>query len=1095
MYKYLLLLTLCFFFPLVTFAQTTKTSLSGRVTTGNGEVMNGVSLVVTYLPAGTIYGCATNATGNYLIPDLKPGGPYQIELSSVGYKKQLISAVFLKLDEPLVINITLESLINSLPEVKIINRQPGIKLRSANSGPIFNITKTAIDLLPTVKRGVWDFVKISPQAFGTAIAGGNYRQNFITIDGSEFNNNFGVGENLPGNGAQPVSLDAIAEISVNIAPYNSIWESGFIGSAVNMISRSGSNKTEGSVYTYFRNQDNYGYKAGGLNLEKRALGYHMEGFRLGGPLILNKLFYFLSFEQENERYQPQNLSAATTAMPYGSTPNVARPTATELNDISSFLAATYGYDTGPYQGYDFINESNRMLLRLDWNIAENNNFSIRYNQLHSSRPELVNGSRSPLTPYAVSFGRRTPNALPFSNSNFTTLSNFYSLSAEWNKRISRVVTNTARASYTRQYEPRTSNSEIFPFVDILKDGTPFTSFGYEPYTYGNNRDVSVFSLADHVNWTHHNNTWTAGFQTDYSKTKNSYMPFGTSYYTYASWDDFTSGKKPVDYAATYSLNETAGYPEYSFDYLNISAFIQQNIVIDDKLSLTTGLRMDLPLFPQALPQNEALAKLSFSGGQHINTSVLPDPALLFSPRLAFQYNFRSDRSLRLRGGTGIFTGRIPFVWIISQARYSGMYQLTQTLQGQQNTPGTFNPVVQAPHIPGENGSLPAITSALSRDFKMPQTWKSSIGLDIKLPAGFTAIFDVIYNRDIRAILFKDVNLVDPVPLNIAGYPDNRLVYPAGNSKKFINPINMAGMPDPNGSSALNAVVVTNSSRGYYLSATAQIEKKINSRFNFSMAYSRNTARNYNDGDGDQTLSALNATPTVNGINQPGLGYAGYIPPDRVIAVLGYTQQYGKNARFSIGLIYQGANEGRFSYTYAKDFIRDGTNKSLIYVPANPSEIRFEPLTVTAGGKTITYSSQQQSDAFFNYIAQDGYLKHRKGKYAERNGGLLPWRQQFDLRLSHDLFLEKKNRKHILQLTCDILNAGNLINRNWGLKKLVNTSSLLVPVNLEAVKPGGTVWPAFQLATVGEQLATTTFRNDYSLNSTYMMQFGIRYLFE
>jgi len=1072
--------------------QTTKTNLSGRVTDDYETVVSGAYLTLTHLPTGTVYGCATNPSGSYFFPDLKPGGPYQIETTNSGLKKYQVSGIFLKLDEPSVMNIRLQSSIKELPEVKIIAVKPGKFLQQKKSGPNFNIHHQDISLLPTVKRSIADFIKLSPQAFGPAIAGGNYRQNFITIDGSEFNNNFGVGDNLPGNGAQPIALDAIAEISVNVAPYHSIWESGFIGSAVNIVSRSGSNQTEGSVYSYFRNQDSYGYEVADLDIEKRPLQYHLEGFRIGGPILKNKLFYFFSFEQETEQYQPQPFQAATEEAPYGSFPNIARPSDTELNTIRKYLLDTYNYETGPYQGYDFKNKSNKVLLRLDWNIAKNSTLSFRYNQLHGSKPELVNGSRSPLVPYSSSLGRRTFNALPFSNSNFNTISDFYSVSAEWNSRIKSRITNTMRASYTRQYEPRESESHFFPFVDILKDGSPFTSFGYEPFTYGNSRDVYVLSFTDHLTWTYGKGTWVAGIQTDYSNTKNSYMPFGTGYYTYASWEDFTSGKKPLDYAVTYTPDNQKSPPEYSFDYLNVSAFLQYSIALSDRLSVTAGLRTDLPVFPRALPENELLAKLNFAGGKHLHTSQLPKPALLYAPRLAFNYDLTASKSVKIRGGTGIFTGRIPFVWIISQARYSGVNQLTQTWQGFQNTPGVFNPDYGQQFSPQQGNALPSVTSVLSRDFKMPQSWKSSIGIDMNLPLGFTGSVEAIYNSDINGILFKDVNLVDPVALNIPGYPDHRLVYPSNNNLKFINPLNVWGQYDKKGNSALNAVEISNSSKGYYFSVIAQVEKRVSKNFSFSLAYSRSLARNYNDGDGDQTLSALNATPSVSGINQPMLSYAGYVPPNRIVSTLTWSKQYARHLKFNIGLVYQGANEGRFSYTYSRDFTGDGTNRSLIYVPRDPSEIKFIPLTITTGNQTTTYSSAQQSNAFFNYIDQDSYLKTRKGQYAERNGVLLPWRQQVDLKLSHDFLI---GRKHTVQLSCDVLNLGNLVNRNWGLKKLVNAGSILVPANLEQIRPQGDTLPVFQMATSGGKLVEETFRTDYSTNSTYLVQFGLRYTFE
>jgi hypothetical protein len=843
--------------------QTTRTTLSGRVTGENETVISAAYVTLTHLPTGTVFGCASNQSGNYLFADLKPGGPYQVEITFAGFNKYQATGIYFKLDEPSVLNITLESSVNDLPEVKITASRSGKLPQAKKSGPSFNIHYQDISLLPTVRRSIADFIKLSPQAFGSAIAGGNYRQNFITIDGSEFNNNFGVGENLPGNGAQPIALDAIAEIAVSAAPYHAIWESGFIGSAVNIVTRSGSNKTEGSVYSYFRNQNTYGYQAGNLQIEKRPLGYHLEGMRLGGPIIKNKLFYFLSFEQETEKYQPQTFQAATTEMPYGSSQNVARPTDVELNTIRDYLLDTYNYETGPYQGYDFKNKSNKFLLRLDWNLAKNSTLSIRYNQLHSSRPELVNGSRSPLVAYSSSFGRRSLNALPFSNANFNTSSDFYSLSAEWNSRIKQQVTNTMRASYTRQYEPRVSDSGIFPFVDILKDGIPFTSFGYEPFTYGNSRDVYVLSFTDRVNWTSGKSTWSAGMQTDYSNTKNSYMPFGTGYYTYASWEDFTAGKNPVDYAVTYTPENQKSPPQYSFDNLNASAFMQYSSSFNDRLSFTVGLRGDLPVYLKSLAENQLLASLTFADGLHLHTSRLPKPTLLFAPRLAFNYDLTSNKSIKLRGGTGIFTGRIPFVWIISQARYSGVNQLTQTWQGSQNTPGAFNPDQNQQYSPSQGNALPSVISVLSRDFKMPQSWKSSVGIDINLPFGFFGSAEAIYNSDINSILFRDVNLVNPASLNIPGYPDHRMVYPTSNNLKFINPLNGWGQYDKNGNSALNAVEITNSSKGYYFSATGQIQKRIGKEFNFLLAYSRSVARNYNDGDGDQTLSALNATPSVS----------------------------------------------------------------------------------------------------------------------------------------------------------------------------------------------------------------------------------------
>ncbi|WP_457288787.1 outer membrane beta-barrel protein [Pedobacter sp. UYP24] len=1078
-----------------TAGQTTKTTLAGRVSSIHQPKIEGVLLTLIHLPTGTVYGCSTNSSGSFFLPDLKPGGPYQIEANYQSFKKYQETGLFFRLGEPSILNIVLKSEVNELPEIKITAISSGKLLKKNTSGPIFYTGSRELEIVPSIRRSLVDYIKLSSLAFGPAIAGGNYRQNFITVDGSEFNNNFGVGDNLPGNGAQPIALDAIAEMSIEAAPYHSIWESGFIGSAINIITRSGSNAMEGSLYGYFRNQDSYGYKAADQQVDKRQVMYHLEGFRLGGPVIKNKLFYFFSLEMETEKLQPQPFNAATLEQPFGSNSNIARPTSAELDEISNYLRNTYHYDTGPYQDYDFKNKSTKALLRLDWNLSDNHKISLRYNQLHAKRPELVNGSRSPLVPFAASTGRRALNSLPFSNSNFTTLSDFYSIAGEWNSRLSPTLTNTLRTSYTRQYEPRESESEYFPFVDILKDGIPFTSFGYEPFSYGNVRDVSLVSLNNRAQWTHGKGIWTGGFQLDYCNTKNSYMPFGTGYYTFRSWEDFALGNKPLDYALTYPQNNRSVIPEYSFNYLSTAAFMQYSVMLNDQLSLTAGIRIDFPLFPRPLPENKVLASLEFAGGQHLNTGQLPKPALLTAPRAVMTYDLNSDKNIRLRLGSGIFTGRIPFVWIISQARYSGVYQLTQTWQGIQNTPFTFHADEQSQYVTDQTAVLPSVTSVLARDFKMPQSWKSTLGIDVVLPGGLKGIVEVLYSRDIRGILFKDINLSEPSILNIPGYADHRLVYPFQNQLKFVNPLNTFGQYDPQGNSPLNAVVVGNSSKGYYFSSTARVEKQVANGINFSFAYSRNSAKNYNDGDGDQTLSALNATPTANGINHPELGYAAYVPTGRIVSTLGFVKQYSKHLKFYGGLVYQGVSEGRFSYTYGRDFIGDRTNRSLIYVPKDASEIQFSPLTTTVSGKTFTYSREQQTEAFFSYLDQDRYLRTRKGKYAERNAGLIPWRNQFDIRLMQELTIVGHGKRHGVQFSIDIINAGNMLNRNWGLRKQVVSSAILIPSNLEQVVPDGNIVPTFQFASSGGKLLTQTFKTDITTNSTYQMQFGLRYLFK
>ncbi|KLT67208.1 TonB-dependent receptor [Pedobacter sp. BMA] len=1074
-------------------AQTTRTSLSGRVTNDQGFAIAVATITLKDLSKGTTYGCVSNQQGGYQISGIIPGGPYRLEASSPGLLPFLRAELYFSLAQPQEINIVLESAPIILADINIAVLKKAASKSSMQAAHGIQIPQDKIRMLPSLKRSIADFIRLDPRANGAAIAGGNYRQNFITVDGSEFNNNFGVGDNLPGNGAQPISLDAIAEIYLNNAPYDAIWESGFIGSAVNIISRSGSNTLQGSAYSFLRESAGNVSLATVGNHGRTGISYALNGFRLGGAIKKDKLFYFISLERETEVYPPQIYHAATSDMPYGSAADIARPNASELDQISNYLSTQYGYHTGAYQDYDFKPASNRLLGRLDWNIAENNTLSLRYNQLMSNRPELVNGSRSPLTPFSSSAGRRGINALPFSNSNFDTKSIFYSLSAEWDYRLSSTVNNALRASFTRQHEYRVSDSRPFPFVDILKDGLPFTSFGYEPFSMNNKRLVSLYSVSDILRWKPGRNSWIIGFQADYMQTQNSYMPFASGYYTFASWQDFVSGNKPVDYALTFVPEGMDNDPSYAFDYLNLSAFAQHTIHGGERLQLDLGARGDMALYPRNLASNPAVSSLAYAEGERINTAFLPSPALLLSPRLSLRYAVSADGAIVMKAGTGIFTGRIPFVWVISQARYSGVNQISQTWQGQQNTPVSFDPYPRQLSVSKGIHVIPAVVSVLSRDFKMPQSWKSTLSLEMKLPGGLKGKFELTFNRDIRGISFRDLNLVKPLTLNISGYPDHRLVYPQRNNLKYINPLNAKGERDASGNSAMSVVSISNSSKGYYSSALFTLTRKFSSGLDISISYVKSKAKNYNDGDGDQTLSALNSTPSVNGINDLPLADAGFVMPHRIVSALTMPIELARRIRLDLGLFYQGSSDGRFSYTYGRDLTGDGANRSLIYIPKNPSEINFSPIRASGTNSAIVFSAIDQQKAFFSYISQDKYLSRRAGEYAERNGALMPWRHQFDLKVSLNLLLKGSAREHSLTISADVLNLGNLLNADWGVRKLVNASSILIPVNLDQVSANGTA-PSFQFATIAGKLVESTFRKDNSVNSGYLIQLGLRYSF-
>ncbi|MCB2408526.1 hypothetical protein [Hymenobacter lucidus] len=364
---------------------------------------------------------------------------------------------------------------------------------------------------------------------------------------------------------------------------------------------------------------------------------------------------------------------------------------------------------------------------------------------------------------------------------------------------------------------------------------------------------------------------------------------------------------------------------------------------------------------------------------------------------------------------------------------------------------------------------------------------------MKLPLGIVGSLEGIYNKDLNTAIFRNPNMVEPKHLNVGGYVDNRLIYPNANQDKFINPINTAGKAVPNGTAggqAFNTIVLDNATKGYYWSVTGKLEKQFDSGLFASVAYVRSDARNLFDGGGDQPLSSWQQNPSINGSNFPELSYASYVVPDRVIASLSYRKEYLEHLGTTFSLFYEGSQGGRFSYVYSADFNRDGANADLIYIPKDPSEITFASQTVN----NVVVDAQTQSDLFFKYIEQDKYLSKHKGEYAERNGALLPWRNQIDVKLLQDLFVNLGDKRNTLQLTLDVFNVGNLLNSDWGTTQTINASSVLIPANQAALVPGGTVKPTFRLQLDRGNLVQETFRRTLSPSSTYYMQLGLRYIF-
>lgn len=1092
-------------------AQITTSTLTGNVKSTTNEELVGATVVATHQPSGTKYTTVTRTGGVFSIPNMRVGGPYLIEVTFIGFDKVKFEDVYLKLAESFVLEPQLQKTDATLENVVVTTGRRNSILNANRTGAVTNIGLRQLTSLPSISRSLNDFTRATPQSNGAAIGGGNYRQNNFTIDGADFNNSFGIGGNLPANGT-PISLDAVEEISVNITPFD-IRQSGFIGSAINAVTRSGTNTFSGSIYNFFRNEKHRGDRVEKTYFTRPPERFSQYGVRFGGPIIKNKLFFFLNYESEKQPKSIQTRFAATATNPFNSAPNIARPTADSLNYIRQYLLNNYGYETGPYDNYTPDIERKKIMGRLDWNVNSKHRMNIRYSQVEGGEPNSVSNSVGGTGLSNVSGLSRTDiNSLWFKNSNYFQGANFYSLSAELNSTFGR-VSNTLRASYTYQNDSRETDSDIFPFVDIMSSTNvstpaPYNSFGYEPFSFGNLRKVKMYSIVDNFTWTKNKHTWTVGGQFDMSETINGFQRFATSYYRFATWADFESAldpnpanrAKPTDFAITYSLSKNFAPAFSAFKFTQLSLYGQDEIAINKDFRLTVGLRIDQPSYP-GVPQiltHPLVLGMNFPDGEKINTGNLPNKRLMWSPRIGFNWDIYGDRSLQFRGGTGIFTGKIPFVWIVSQSGDNGMIQITQNFNGVANTPGPFNPDPAAYRpgaVPVAGTIVPASVTAMSEDFKNPQSWKTSLAMDTRLPWGIIAGLEAIFNKDLNTAYFRNPNLIAPSALNVAGYPDNRPIYGSTVQTRFINTLSNAGVPTPNGSGAFNPVIIENGKRGYYFSMTARFEKPFSKGFYASVAYTKSLAGALHDGNGDQPLGTWQNSPIVNGPNSENLSTAQYVVPDRVIATISYRKEYFKHLATTISMLYQGSIDGRFSYVYGGDFNRDGiTGNDLIYIPKdarNTQEIQF---VNTAAINGIVYTPAQQGQLFEDFINQDKYLRNHRGQYAERNGAQIPWRNQVDVKFMQDIFVTAGKTKNTFQFTLDIFNFGNLLNPSWGKVKTINASSILTPQNQNSLIPGGNVVPTFRLATDRGQIITRSFRDNLSIFSTYSVQFGLRYIF-
>lgn len=1063
----------------------TTSSLSGKITDSKGETLAGASIVATHVPSGTQYATNTDKNGTYRIQNMRIGGPYTVNVSFIGYAPSSYTDLILKLGETYVQNGELGETTTTLKEVIVTAVLKSSILSSERTGTQTNVSSRELSTLPTISRSITDFSKYTPQSQGNSFSGRDGRFNTITVDGAAFNNNFGLSSNpLPGGEAQPISLDAIEEISVSLAPYD-VTLSQFTGASINAVTRSGDNTYKASVYTYLRPKSFTGNKVDGNEVvganSRSSQNY---GFRVGGPIIKNKLFFFLSGEYEKVSIPGVTWtpSADGVAVP---DQNISRTTEADMIRVSDFLKSTYNYDAGKYKNFDpFQNKNHKILARIDWNISKDHRFTLRYNDVVGTSDQQTNFNSGPPN-NAKNSGRISSQSLAFSNAFYGFKNTVRSITGELNSNFGGKISNKLLASYTYIQDTRTSNSSIFPFVDIWQGGDQYMSFGYELFTFNNNVINKTLSFTDNVTINLDNHTLTAGAAFDRLFFLNSYIREGTSYYRYNSVDDFINGANPSGFGVTYGYNGVDA-PGAKATFGLGSIYGQDEWQVVRGLKLTYGVRIEKPFYLDKMQDNPAIAALSFHGGEKMDVGTWPASKLIISPRIGFNWDVKGDRSLQVRGGSGLFTGLLPFVWFTNQPTNAGLIQVPEIGWGPGNVNLiglAFNPdykayIASRPDLfPQSAGSLPsgAALAQVSKKFKFPQIWRSNLAFDIELPGNMVFTGEAIFSKDINAVTQVNINETNPAGLMTG--PDSRPYWISSTTAKIVSGVS-------------NAMELRNVRKGYQYSLTAQLTKNFNNGFSGMFAYTYTMAKDVTSNPGSSASSAFTSNTAVGSLNNPGLSYSNFSTPNKLVGSASYRIEYAKMFATTFSIVYQGYQQGRWSYTYSNDLNGDGNSSDLMYIPSSATDINF----AAASGMTAV----EQQDAFWAYVEGNKYLKAHEGDYASRFGEVKPWIHRFDAKILQDIFSNfGTDRKYTLQLSLDLLNIGNLLNNKWGAYTYNPLASYDNVRPLSVVTRGSaTVVPVYKLnaTSLDDFKAKTTLSKDISTSSTWGCLLGIRLIF-
>ena len=1071
-------------------AQVTTSGLSGKVTADNEEVI-GAHVEAIHKPSGTRYTAVTNVKGQYTIQGMRVGGPYEIKVTYIGFEPKTVGGVVLQLGETYRQDMSMNEDIKQLNDVIVTGSKS--KFAVEKTGATTNISNTQMVNMPTISRSITDFTRLSPYGGnGMTFQGSDGRTANFTVDGANFNNDFGLSDKLPGGGS-PISIEAIEEMQVVISPFD-VRQSGFVGGGVNAITKSGTNTFKGSAYIYHRNENMRGdavngEQIGGARERDRNTTY---GVTLGGPIIKDKLFFFVNGEMTKTPTVANRWQASEDGK---ADPDkyISRTTIADLEAVQNYVAQKYGYNTGSFTSFPADESNYKLLARLDWNIDTRNKLALRYNFTKNRGWNAPNAS-SMDGGTRMSGARMSQYSMSYANSMYAIDNLVHSFSLDLNSRLTDNLSNQFLATFSKKDDVRFTNSDPFPFIDILKDDQAYISLGYELFTWNNAVHTTTWNIKDDVTYYLGNHKVMAGIAFEHQMADNMYMRNGTGYYRYKSLDDFLTGATPEIVNLTYGYNGQAD-PAARVRFNKGTLYAQDEWNATDRFKLTYGLRVDGYFYNNSdVMTNNALLSVDYNG-RTMDTGKWPASKLSWSPRVGFTWDVLGDKSLKVRGGTGLFTGRLPLVFFTNMPTNSGMVQynaqinaknaankgftmdefkggLVTDANGKPTVAALYDKLVKLGYpttVKPEDGVYSSGMCGVDQSFKMPQVWKSSIAVDYQLPVSFPLSLtgEFIFNKTVNGATINDWSIPSVAGFSRFNGADNRAIFPAG----FQN------------NSSL--YVLTNTGKGYGWTGSITLNARPAEWIDLMASYTHSVFKELTSLPGSSASSVLNYIGTIDGPNPNNMRLHNALntTPNRFIASLTLNDKSNNHYSF----IYETWN-GSYNYTYMmlNDMNGDGYNYDLLYIPTDEE----------VANKQFRFVSADDQTRFMDYVHGNDYLSSHQGKYAETYGYSNPFVHRIDFSYKHDFKINAGNTTHKLQLSFDMKNVLNLFNSSWGVQKygnqdFVGSSNDFRILKYEGVDADGFATFSTPAAINGK---TQTWKPLHTVGQCWYASIGIKYMF-